>query len=424
MRVRVAPLLLSISILAACGSDEGDDKNAAGDVGVDAPADAGDATSDTADVGGDTDPGDSDTDAAPDVAPDVADAAPDGDEHPAAGLPALDELPLGWSWIETGGETICSRGTPYKFAVRRGTVDKVVFDFMGGGACWNTGTCSISGSIFQEDLSSISDIDSNDLHGIYDAENPENPFRDWTHVFIPYCTGDIHWGDADTTYGVGANQFTIHHRGARNVRTVMDWATTNFDAPSQVFVTGCSAGAYGSVGWVPRIIEAFPDARVAQLGDSGVGIITETFFQDSFPQWNALPLLPEWIPALDPAQVDIYSLTLSDLYLRLAQFYPDVVFSQFTSAYDNNQAFYFSAMGGGDQFVWSEFMFSRIAVPQEAANYAYFIGPGEDHCVLPYDEFYTAESNGTTLLSWVQGLIDGENPGTVVCTGDCGRPQD
>ena len=45
--------------------------------------------------------------------------------------------------------------------------------------------------------------------GIYDDTDPRNPFGDWYHVFIPYCTGDLHWGDAVATYGSGGAAVTI-----------------------------------------------------------------------------------------------------------------------------------------------------------------------------------------------------------------------
>ena len=28
-------------------------------------------------------------------------------------------------------------------------------------------------------------------HGIYDHTRAENPFADWYHVVVPYCTGDL-----------------------------------------------------------------------------------------------------------------------------------------------------------------------------------------------------------------------------------------
>lgn len=332
------------------------------------------------------------------------------------------ELEPGWNVIRPGGDTTCSRGGEYAFAVRPGTVNKVVIDFMGGGACWDDLTCSIAGSIFNETVDSIDDWVASDFDGVYDQDRADNPFAGWYHVFIPYCTGDIHWGDATTTYGAGANEFTIHHRGAVNARAVLDWVYERFSAPETIFVTGCSAGAYGSVGWTPYLIEHYPDAAVYQMGDSGVGIITDNFFRDSFPSWNATELLPDWIPDLDPDENDIFALTLADLYGRAANYYPDYTFTQYTTAFDDNQTFYFQAMGGGDQRAWSQRMYASIEdAESQASNFYSFIAPGEQHCILPFANFYTMEADGQLLRDWVGDMIAGQPIESHRCQ-DCDPP--
>src|SRR5687768_15826477 len=63
--------------------------------------------------------------------------------------PTLPTLAPGWTEFLPGGETICSRGTPYAYYVRPGTVNRVVIDFIGGGACWNQLTCSVANQIFE-----------------------------------------------------------------------------------------------------------------------------------------------------------------------------------------------------------------------------------------------------------------------------------
>src|SRR5688572_7686148 len=51
--------------------------------------------------------------------------------------PTLPDLAPGWNEFIPGGETICSRGTEYAYWVRPGTQNKVIIDFIGGGACWD-----------------------------------------------------------------------------------------------------------------------------------------------------------------------------------------------------------------------------------------------------------------------------------------------
>jgi hypothetical protein len=30
------------------------------------------------------------------------------------------------------------------------------------------------------------------MTGLLDRANPQNPVRDWSLLFVPYCTGDVH----------------------------------------------------------------------------------------------------------------------------------------------------------------------------------------------------------------------------------------
>jgi len=87
--------------------------------------------------------------------------------------------------------------------------------------------------------------------------------RDWSFVYIPYCTGDIHMGSATKTYSNAGNPnvpatFAIQHRGFDNFMVVLDWITKNFDGPKNILVTGSSAGGYGASAnfpWVQTPIE-------------------------------------------------------------------------------------------------------------------------------------------------------------------------
>lgn len=347
-----------------------------------------------------------------------------GEDAAVPELPALSELADDWNELLPGGETVCSRGSEFAFFVHPGTVNKIVVDFIGGGACWNEDTCAFADAIFSDSVQPVRRaVARGEAVGIYDREQEENPFRDWTHVIIPYCTGDVHWGDATAMYGDGpGTPVTIEHRGAVNAQAVLGWVYDNVAAPEQVFVTGCSAGSYGSLAWSAYLMEQYPDANVIQFGDSGAGVITDTFFRDSFPSWNATPVLPDWIPSLDPASVDIFSLELADLYERLAAHYPDNTLSQYNTTFDDNQTFFYEAMGGvGGAEGWSERMrASTQRIAGSTSNYRNFQAPGEQHCIIIQPNFYEVEANGTRLVEWLQDLVDGDEVANVECT-DCSR---
>lgn len=331
------------------------------------------------------------------------------------------KLKAGWNTIEPGGDTVCSRGTPYQYFVRPGTVNKVVVEFRGGGACWNDLTCGLADSLFQQ----TADADPwvlgpGQVTGIYDHEREDNPFKDWHHVYIPYCTGDIHWGNNLMTYGEGEKQFTIAHKGAVNARAVLDWTYKNISAPEQVMVTGCSAGAYGAAMWSAHVRHHYEKARVYELADSGAGVITETFFQDSFPSWKPESSYPTWIKDLEPEELT----RLPQLYEAIGREYPDMTLSQYNTQYDDNQSFYFTAMGGGDVYEWSKRMNKNVdEINAKAANFASYLAPDHKHCIIPYNEFYTVESNGVKLIDWVSNMIHDEKQADVACRGGgCGQP--
>ena len=54
--------------------------------------------------------------------------------------------------------------------------------------------------------------------------DPAAPEHGYTHVYVPYCTGDLHWGNATVRYQGGV---TIEHRGAVNAQTAVDWLQAN-----------------------------------------------------------------------------------------------------------------------------------------------------------------------------------------------------
>jgi hypothetical protein len=339
-------------------------------------------------------------------------AADDGPE--SDGLP--DPPPEG-EWIEVlpGGDTVCARGTPYRFFVRGGRSDRVIIDFQGGGACWNQATCSIGDALFSDDTGTLDGfvgaIGAGAVAGLFDPD-PVTPFSDWTIVHIPYCTGDIHWGDAFQDYGGGVS---IEHRGYVNASAALDWVYRRFPDPESVFVTGCSAGAYGAVLHSAYIGQHYPEASMAVLADSGAGIITDDFLLDSLPNWNAEANLPRFIEGLDRP---IEELTLPALYTAVGRHFPEHRFAQTATAYDADQIFFYTAMGG-DAADWPGLFRTSIAeIEASVDNFRSYIPPGSMHCVTPYPFFSTREVGGQSLSTWAAELAMGaEAPPSAACEG-------
>ncbi len=340
----------------------------------------------------------------------------DGSDGTAAGNPLADgELSI----VEPGGDTICSRGTPFRFFAVGGAPDKVIIDFQGGGACWNDWTCSVADAIFSPEAPSAETIEGwageSGVPGLYQLDDADNPLAGWTLLHIPYCTGDVHWGNATTNYGA---DLEIHHRGYANVTAALDWLQERYPAPKEVFVTGCSAGAYGAIGHASNIVERFPDAKVSTLADSGAGIITDSFFADSFPNWNAFDALPTSLA--DVAMDELDTLSITDLYVAVADAFPEMRIAQQNAAYDRDQIFFYTTMGGPND--WNARMRDNLATIEAAAdNFSYYTAPGQVHCIHPYDIFYTRASGPTggdpvLYRDWLAEFVSGsELPAPVTC---------
>ncbi len=329
------------------------------------------------------------------------------------GLPG--RPPVG-SWIEVapGGDTICSRGTEYRFFVRGGDPSRVIIDFQGGGACWDASNCSAAGSLFNDAVGPLSSftglIDDGTLGGIFD---PDAELADWTIVHIPYCTGDIHWGNARTEYGP---DLTIEHRGYVNASAVLEWVYARYPDPDRVFVSGCSAGAYGAALHSAYIADHYTEASVAVLADGGSGIVTDDFLTASLPNWNAQPALPPWIESL---QVPLDELSLPDLYIGIGQYYPDLRMAQTATNWDKDQIFYYVAMGG-DAADWSsQFRASLDRIQSTIPNFRAYVPPGSVHCATPYPYFHERTVNGVALSEWTRQLAEEDAmPSTVACEGE------
>ena len=100
---------------------------------------------------------------------------------------------------------------------------------------------------FSEEAPELSDytaaIESGLLEGLFDTAET-NLFHDWTILYLPYCTGDIYWGNTTKEYN---DVLSIEHRGFYNTSKALEWLYARVKGPESVFVGGCSAGAYGSV---------------------------------------------------------------------------------------------------------------------------------------------------------------------------------
>ncbi|MFM7199371.1 MAG: pectin acetylesterase-family hydrolase [Myxococcota bacterium] len=339
------------------------------------------------------------------------------------GLKELDgacvaDIPAEWTQIIPGGDTICSRGTEFSYFVRGGTVNKLVIGFDGGGACWDALSCSKANPTFSEAVTE-GDNPNTLTDGVLDYNDPDNPFKDWYAVIIPYCTGDIHWGDnVATYYDDEGNANVIHHKGFINGQAVMKWIYEHFEAPETIFMTGVSAGAYGSIAFAPYVMEQYQQSDVIQVGDCGAGVVTQEFLATGITNWDA----QKNFPLEEIREADLIELQLNDVYIAVAEAYPYQLVGQYNTANDWNQRYYYELMSG-DTAGWSALMFESMDIIAEAVpNFRYYVAGGERHGILPYEEFYTYTVGDVSVRDWFADIVSGVDVKNTKCSS-CAEPE-
>ena len=306
----------------------------------------------------------------------------------------------------------------YHFFVKRGTVNKLVVYYQGGGACWENLTCNIPVCKNRVDLSF--DDPDNATAGFADLSNPDNPFKDWNAVFVPYCTCDVHFGDVDQIYVGVLPDVRVSHRGYQNAKTVEKFARENFLKPEAVFVTGSSAGGYGALFHGPFLRRVWPRSRFSILGDASNGVITLDFLQNEFENWNFLANIPDDIPGA------VESISGGDGmvgYLEaVANYFPDTKWANYTTGYDGGtggQTGFYNVMLqnsplGALSWWNASCEFHDVMVEQAAdtaarvpSNYRYYIGAGSAHTMYGSDKVYSDQSGGEsqTILDWVNDML-------------------
>ena len=111
---------------------------------------------------------------------------------PWDGEPLPDAPPGQWTWVPFA-DARCRDGSTTGIGVRYGAGDGLVIYFQGGGACFNGLTCGANPASFDE--GDFAGLASGGNGGIFDPDPGANPVGDWSFIFVPYCTGDVHAGD-------------------------------------------------------------------------------------------------------------------------------------------------------------------------------------------------------------------------------------
>lgn len=203
-----------------------------------------------------------------------------------------------WAWVPFD-DAFCANGTTTGIGANlTDKSKKVVIYLMGGGACWDNLTCHVAKTAVNIDTGYGEEQfqkDAGFLNGsLFDRNDPENPLKDASYFFVPYCTGDVHAGDnPDAVYGGTPTK----HVGHRNMLAYLKRIVATFPSAERVVLSGSSAGGFGAGfnWWAAQ--KAFGDVRVDMIDDSGPPL-PAPYLSDSLEgqwraAWNLNSTLPE-----------------------------------------------------------------------------------------------------------------------------------
>jgi hypothetical protein len=190
-----------------------------------------------------------------------------------------------WQKVTLPG-TKCGNGSQYKFFVRQTGSPNLLFFFEGGGACWDYDTCSGRAGVLgaanpngipddymtQFTAKYVSPLVNGADPGIPGRSRTDLPTKNWNIVYMPYCTGDVHIGNKQTTYTDttgGQPALTWHHAGYTNTTAAIAHAKTLFPAVSKLLVTGFSAGGTATAAGYYFVRRGINPQRGYYLDDSG-----------------------------------------------------------------------------------------------------------------------------------------------------------
>ena len=428
--------LTACALLGACGDDasgEGDsasDSSGAGsstdgdETGATTPATTTPTTTDPTtthsteatsgdDAGGTSGEGPTTDPTDPTGATDTGDTTGEPSPYDGEPLPGADDGT--WTWIDFP-EAKCRDGSSTGIGVRYGTTPGLVVFFEGGGACFNALTCGANPANYG--MGNFAGwAPAGGQQGIFDIGNESNPVADWSHVYVPYCTGDVHAGarpDGTLPDNPAPQQFVGYLNIGHYLQRVVPTFLGNVD---HVLVTGVSAGGFGAAFNYDRIADAFPGEKVTLLDDSGPPMADDYMATCLQKQWREAWGLDDSMPAdcTDCFPADGGGIVHLGVYL--GEKHKGQKLALISSLGDNTIRFFFGFGNDNCNTLLpntSEQKFTEglhdlrdnwFTAP--ADTWGTFFLSGQQHTWIGGGSYTTAQSDGVLLLDWITDLING-----------------
>ena len=318
-----------------------------------------------------------------------------------------------WKKVAPGGDCECADGSEFAFWERRADPTKVVFFLDGGGICFDAKSCAFTGlnhpgGPAAYDWSTWGE-DPAQEDGIFNFARTDNPFRDYSFIYVPSCTGDQHLGDLTREY---SPQLTVEHKGFVNGRTSLNYLADHYPDAAQVVVVGktsIAAPVYGGLA-----ADLLPDTQVTVLGSEFGHVPDDPDLNARFlgELWGAYATMPDW-------EVN-QGLTARDwgpprFWIQAGTHDPEIVLARFDFAYDSQAAEGAALLGLDPSQLLSVIDANEAAIENAGVVLHSYTAPGHGHRILEWPRFYELEVKGEQLVEWVRKLIEGDQVADVHC---------
>lgn len=323
-----------------------------------------------------------------------------------------------WTWIPRG-DTRCRDGSKTGIGVRLLPDAKAVMIYLqGGGACYDAKSCAenagapIAGENFGEEKFDrwVATLGN---QGVFNTTNPTNPVARWNHIYIPYCTGDLH-GGARENVSIPSVAGKQHFVGHRNLRNDLRLLAPYFREAEDVALVGASAGGFGVLINYPQVVEAFNGRSVAAFVDSAP-IIPESAIKTSCFERKLIQTFDLQLPTRCPQCTDPSKGGLINLYTYLNQTYPQGRFAFASADADLAGVVLYNAESqtcGGSGVNIFNYRFSLYALRDRYIGHAWatYLPGGIQHTMTQSDAlFLERKFRGVSAAEWLS-RINGKTP--------------
>lgn len=324
-------------------------------------------------------------------------------------FPDLDSFPvdksegrINWEKIVLPEPCVDGKNNNTFVMTSRGDSDNLIVYLEGGGAGTDWSTCNLT-TVTLNPKFWLSKLMGS--MGIFNRGRKENPFKDWTFLYIPYGTGDVHSGNRVMKYtNLFGQTMTVHHTGYVNSTVAMRWIAKqrNFE---NIVLSGSSAGGYGTFINFNTAHEIFAQPIIG-IADAGPALSSERDDNFSFKntsycwgyQQNLVPELRNSIRKGQPAYLIEHTLDN----------FEDSSFGFFEDRRD--------LIIGSAFLKYAPWEFENVLLDvtsdlkeNNPEKYYRFLPRGLFHTAFPLSRFYSLKINNLYLCDWVKHLING-NP--------------